>query len=69
MVNEAEAIQVQKIFKLYLSLQSLQSTVAELNHRGMPMKQWLTKKGTLYGGGAFSKSSLHGMLTNVAYIG
>lgn len=68
-VNETEAIQVREIFKLYLSLQSLQTTVAELNRRGITMKQWLTQKGTLYGGGAFNKSALHGMLTNVAYIG
>lgn len=68
-VNEAEAIQVREIFKLYLSLQSLQGTVAELNRRGITMKQWLTQKGTLCGGGTFNKSALSGMLTNVAYIG
>lgn len=47
----------------------MKSGVAELNHRGITMKQWLTQKGIIYGGGAFNKSALHGMLTNVAYIG
>ncbi len=68
-VNEAEALRVREIFKLYLSTQSLQATAEELNRRGITMKQWVTQKGILYGGSSFTKSSLHGMLTNVAYIG
>jgi site-specific DNA recombinase len=47
----------------------LQATAEELNRRGITLKQWVTQKGILYGGSSFTKSSLHGMLTNVAYIG
>lgn len=68
-VNEVEARRVRDIFNLYLKLQSVQATVNELNERGWTMKRWLTQKGTYYGGGRFSKSSLHGLLRNVAYIG
>jgi site-specific DNA recombinase len=68
-VNEAEALRVREIFELYLRLQSIQAVVAELNHRGWTMKQWVTLKGKTCGGGRFTKSSLHGLLTNMAYIG
>lgn len=68
-VNEAEAQRVREIFKLYLKLQSIGAVVAELNERGWTMKQWITQKGKTYGGGMFTKSSLHGLLTNMAYIG
>jgi site-specific DNA recombinase len=69
MVNEAEAQRVRQIFGIYLKTQSIQATVAELNRRDWTMKRWTTQKGRDFGGGAFNKSSLHGLLTNVAYIG
>jgi site-specific DNA recombinase len=69
MVNETEASRVREIFKLYLEKQSMQATVENLNDRGWTMKQWITQKGRTFGGGRFTKSSLHHLLTNVAYIG
>lgn len=69
MVNETEAQRVRQIFNIYLETQSLSHTVQELNHRGWTLKQWITQKGKTCGGGRFTKSTLHGMLTNVGYIG
>lgn len=68
-VNETEAERVRGIFGLYLDHQSIKNTAEELNNRGWTLKQWTTQKGKLHGGGRFTKSSLHGLLTNVAYIG
>jgi len=68
-VNEDEAERVRAIFKLYLEQQSLMATVRELDARGWTNKRWTTKKGHEAGGHAFSKHSLHGLLTNVLYIG
>lgn len=68
-VNETEAVRVREIFEVYLKLQSLQATATELNRRGWTMKQWITQKGKLHGGGRFNKTSLNGLLTNMAYIG
>lgn len=49
-VNEAKAQRVRQIFNLCLEMQSLQDVVAELNHRGWTMKQWVTQKGKTSGG-------------------
>lgn len=68
-VNEPEAIRVRKIFKLYLEKESLLSTISELNDRGWTTKKWTTSKGKQKGGVKFNKNNLHGLLTNVAYIG
>ncbi len=68
-VNEDEAERVRSIFNLYLEHQSLLATVHELDARGWTNKRWITKKGHEAGGHAFSKHSLHGLLTNVLYIG
>lgn len=69
LVNEAEAHKVRQIFNLYVDLQSVQAVAAELNSRGWTMKRWITQKGKTFGGGRFTKSSLHGLLTNMSYIG
>jgi site-specific DNA recombinase len=68
-INEAEAACVREIFELYLEHQSLISTIQELNRRGWKTKRWTIKKGGESGGRPFDKGNLHGLLTNVLYIG
>lgn len=68
-VNEIEASQVRAIFKLYLELGSLLPVVQELHRRGWCNKRWITRKGNVQGGLAFTKTSLHFLLRNVVYVG
>lgn len=68
-VNEDEAKRVRTIFDLYLKKQSLLKTVAELDRRGWSTKRWTSLKGVVHGGVPFNKMRVHGLLTNVAYIG
>jgi site-specific DNA recombinase len=68
-INEAEALRVRAIFDLFLEHRSLSATVRELARRGWERKRWITKKGEERGGGAFTKSNLHQLLTNVVYLG
>ena len=68
-VNEAEAERVRAIFALYLKHPGLIPVVQELARRGWGLKRWTTRKGHAVGGKPFTKTSLHHLLTNVAYIG
>jgi len=68
-VNDVEAEQVRGIFALYLEQGSLLPTVQELARRGWTTKRWTTRDGQARGGHAFTRSSLHRLLTNVAYLG
>ena len=68
-INAEEAAQVRAIYQLYLDHKGLIPVVQELDRRGWLMKRWTTKKGTERGGTAFTKNSLHRLLTNVAYAG
>ena len=68
-VNTREATRVRQIFELYLEHQSLIPTIKELDRRGWNTKRWTTKKGKQRGGRPFNKNTLHGLLTNVAYVG
>ena len=68
-VNEAEAVQVRDIFRLYLDDQSLTSLCEELRARGWAGKSWTNAKGTYVRGGPFTRSALHSLLTNPLYVG
>lgn len=68
-VNPAEAERVRKIFRLYLRLGALIPVLEELDRREWRMKSWTTRNGVLRGGSRFSKTTLHALLTNVAYSG
>lgn len=68
-VNAEEAIQVRRIFSLYLELGSLLPVVQELETRGWRNKVWRTKKGLERGGRPFDKCSVYAMLTNPLYMG
>jgi len=68
-VNKEEAVRVRAIFELYLRHQGLIPVVQELEKRGWLAKRWQTRKGHFRGGQRFTKSSLHHLLTNPAYLG
>ena len=68
-INETEAAQVRQIFELYLEHRSLLNVVKILTERGWRNKCWTTKKETRRGGLPFTKTSLHNLLTNPAYLG
>jgi site-specific DNA recombinase len=68
-VNEDEAARVRAIFKLYLEYESLLPVVQEMARRGWVTKRWTTRQGRERGGIPFTKTRLHHLLTNVAYIG
>lgn len=68
-VNEEEARRVRAIFELYLEHEALMPVVGELERRGWLNKRWTTRKGQERGGKPFTKTSLHKLLTNVAYTG
>jgi site-specific DNA recombinase len=68
-VNEDESLQVRAIFNLYLELGSLLPVVQELRKRNWTMKRWMKRDGCERGGKPFVKTSLHKLLSNVAYLG
>jgi site-specific DNA recombinase len=68
-INESEAARVRGIFGLYIEHESLLPVVQELERRGWTNKRWKTRKGHERGGKGFTRTNLHRLLTNVAYIG
>jgi site-specific DNA recombinase len=69
LVNAEEAQRVRDIFALYLEHGALLPVVQELERRGWVNKCWQTRKGQRRGGRPFTKTGLHRLLTNVAYVG
>ena len=68
-VNPDEAAQVRATFQLYLERGNLREAVAELRRRCWTNKSFVGGRGQEVTGKAFSKASLHGLLTNVLYRG
>jgi site-specific DNA recombinase len=68
-VDPVEAVRVREIFQLYIEQQSLLKVATELNRRGWCTKQWITGNGRVFGGYAFTKTSLHYVIRNVVYVG
>jgi site-specific DNA recombinase len=68
-VNDIEATQVRAIFQLYLDHEATLPVVRELLRRGWRNKRWITRKGRDRGGKVFTRTSLHKLLTNIAYVG
>lgn len=69
LLNESEAEQVNRIFRLYLETRSITETIRKADELGIRNKRWLTKRGKIKGGDPFTKSSMHRLLTNVLYTG
>ncbi|MBI4403842.1 MAG: recombinase family protein [Deltaproteobacteria bacterium] len=67
-INQPEAETVRWLCDTYLKTGSLSKTVNQANDRGLTNKEWVTKDGKKRGGGTFSISSVHYILTNYAYI-
>jgi site-specific DNA recombinase len=67
--NEQEAVRVRAVFELYLRHGGLLPVVQELERRGWVTKRWRTHKGRERGGGPFTKTNLHKLLTNVVFVG
>jgi site-specific DNA recombinase len=67
--NADEALQVRRIFAMYLELGTLTPVVEELTRRGWKNKTWLTKSGLVKGGRPFDRCSLYLLLTNPLYVG
>jgi site-specific DNA recombinase len=68
-VSEDEAQRVRAIFRLYEEHHALGPVVVELHRRGWLTKSRETRKGQRRGGNAFTKSTLHLLLTNPVYVG
>ena len=68
-INDDEAGRVRVIFQLYLEYQALLPVVQELERRDWRNKAWTTRKGHMRGGKPFTKTSLHKLLTNIAFTG
>jgi site-specific DNA recombinase len=69
LVNLIEAERVREIFTLYLRLGALIPVLDELERREWRMKTWTTRDRVRRGGTRFTKTTLHALLTNVAYVG
>ena len=68
-INEAEAVRVREIFRLYERYLSIADLLADLNGKGWTNKSWTTKRDVTRAGAPFQKSTLVRMLTNPLYIG
>lgn len=68
-VNPEEAEIARQIFALYLEQQSILQTVRLVRQNGWKNKRWKSRDGKMVGGGEFTPSTLHYLLTNQTYIG
>lgn len=68
-VNEAEALTVQYIFRRFLEIGSVKQVAKELNQQGYRTKAWQTKKGKPKGGVTWNTSHLYRLINNRTYIG
>ena len=64
-VNPEEAPRVQTLFRRYLKLGSAKAVERE----GVTSKRWVNRSGVEAGGGAMSRSAIHYLLRNPAYVG
>ncbi len=64
-----EAEQVRSIFRFYLRFGATAEVARHLNVLGWERKRWLTKDGTVKGGGAWTDKDVHMTLRQPTYIG
>jgi len=67
-INEAEAFMVREMYRLYLEHGSLIEVARIANENGWVTKRTPTNDGRTRGGVAWSKSSVHRVLTSPAYV-
>lgn len=68
-VNEVEAAQVRAIFERYLEVESANALTEELRAGGLRAKSWVTRQGTVCGGGIATRGLIYGLLGSPVYIG
>ena len=68
-VNEAEAMTVQLIFKLYLEFETLRRVKEELDRRSIVSKQRVSRGSVRHGGFPFGRGALYHLLANPVYVG
>ena len=68
LINEQEAIQVQKVFEIFLSEGSVRKAQMKLTEIGIRNKSYINKHGLAKGGNCFSVDTLQSVLTNKIYI-
>ena len=67
-VNEAEAMTVQLIFKFYLEFRTLRRVKEELDRRSIVSKQWVSRGSVRHGGFPFGRGALYHLLANPVYV-
>ena len=68
-VNEAEAEQVRRVFRLFLDLGSYSAVKKLVQAEGMQTKRWTNRKGVQTGGKPVSNGMIYHMLGNCLYAG
>ncbi len=68
LINEQEAVEVQKIFEIFLSEGSVRKAQMKLTELGIRNKSYINKHGIAKGGIFFSVDTLQSVLTNKTYI-
>jgi len=68
-INEKETELVRLIFRKFIKLRSTLLVAKELNQKGYKTKQWVTKRGVVYGGNKWNKAHVYRLVTNHLYIG
>jgi len=68
-LNSTEAQIVRKIFEVYLRKMSIGRTADEINAMGFRTKPYTSRRGKEHEARDFTYSSIHTILTNLAYLG
>lgn len=68
-INPIEAEQVRMIFQTYIGTESLIRAASDITRRDWTTKRWVARNGMTIGGKPYTKTNLHKLLTNVAYLG
>jgi site-specific DNA recombinase len=68
-INEKEKPYVEMIFRKFIELGTLAKLQDYLNEKGYRTKSHISKKGQQRGGKVWTSGTLHGTLTNLAYLG
>jgi site-specific DNA recombinase len=68
-INQAEALQVREIFRIFARKGTLIGTLSQMRRRGIGTKSWTTRKGSVHVGKPFTRHTLEYLLLNEIYIG
>lgn len=67
-INESEAETVRHVFNKFIEMGSIRKLMDYLNAGGFRTKRYTTRSGNTKGGNLWTPSSLHNVLSNLAYI-